>query len=407
MNKLKQKMFIVLFCALSAFMLFLAVFFNLFAYSSAKQEAESTLWNTAGYVNKLSREGTGEFYDARNPFFYSELPVAIVSKNRSGEAVAWVSEEDAFDEEDLEHEISFIHDHFKPGMKNVSNLYLGQYAFLYQSEQIIVITDTEELTEKLWISFFVSMIILAAAEITLALVCAKLVKWMIRPIEESFEKQKQFIADSSHELKTPLAVIMASAEAMEAEYPCKWLDNITYESKRMSDLISQLLNLTKTDSQETMILENTDLSKLTEKALLPYESIIFEKGACLNYSIQPDIYMEADSTQFKQLVAILLDNAVEHTYKNGVIDLNLAKKGHTITLAVANNGEPLKKGEEDKIFERFYRGDSSRNRKKGHYGLGLSIAKSIVLNHQGQIRAFSKEGWTYFVVTFNNGKKKN
>lgn len=407
MNKLKQKMFIVLFCALSAFMLFVAVFFNLFAYSNAKQEAENTLWSASNYVNKLTRQDMQAFYDARNPFFYSELPVAIVSKNRNGEAMAWVSEEDVFDTEDLEEEISYIADNCKPGEKNVSNLYFAQDAFLYQSEQIILIADTEELSQKLWVSFIVSLVILAAAEITLALVCAKLVKWMTAPIEESFEKQKQFIADSSHELKTPLAVIMASAEAMEAEYPCKWLSNITYESGRMSDLISQLLNLTKTDTKETMVLENTDLSKLTEKALLPYESIIFEKGARLNYSIQPDIYLEADSTQFKQLVAILLDNAVEHTPKNGAIDLRLFQKGHTITLAVANNGQPLKKGEEDKIFERFYRGDSSRNRKEGHYGLGLSIAKSIADNHQGQIKAFSQDGWTYFIVTFNAGKKKN
>ena len=220
-----------------------------------------------------------------------------------------------------------------------------------------------------------------------------LTKRIVKPAEESFNKQKDFIADASHELKTPLSVITASAEALEANpKEKKWLNNIKSESDRMNNLIIDLLDLAKTENG-SMELTIGNLSKVVEHSVLTFESIAFEKNIKFDYHIDKDINIKMNENSIRQVMEILLDNAIKHSSERGKVEVNLTD-GKEIVLTVTNTGDPIPKGEEEKIFERFYRVDKSRNRNENRYGLGLAIAKNIIASHNGTIKAYSKNGKT-------------
>lgn len=282
----------------------------------------------------------------------------------------------------------------------IGNLYLSDYSYAYSKGDTLIILDNSKIKSSLLLSLEVSLLIFIILEILVIVLSRYLTIWIIKPVKESFAKQKQFIADASHELKTPLSVIVASSEAIDiTNQNSKWLKNIEYEANRMNLLISKLLDLAKSERMEEIVLVNNNLSKAVELSLLTFEGRAFEKDIKLSYEIEDNINILMDEDSIKELVEILLDNAIKHSKKNGNIKVSL-KKDSQVTLLVQNEGEPIPKGEEEKIFERFYRVDKSRNRKDNRYGLGLAIAKNIVLSHKGKIKASSLDGVTTFQVTF-------
>ena len=284
---------------------------------------------------------------------------------------------------------------------SVGNLYTEEYSYAYQSGNSLTILDNSDVRTALLRSLRNSLIIFAGAELMVLLLAQILTGWIARPVKESFEKQKQFIADASHELKTPLSVITASSEALEAEQgEKKWLRNIHPESERMNHLISDLLNLAANEQTQQPQLQTGNLSKTVELAVLTFEGKAFESQVRLDYDIEPDLQMPMLENSIRQLVEILLDNGVKHSPAGETIDIRLHKENKKILLTVTNRGDEIPKGEEEKIFERFYRIDKSRNRSEGRYGLGLAIAKSIVEQHKGQISASSAKGLTTFRVQF-------
>ena len=197
---------------------------------------------------------------------------------------------------------------------------------------------------------------------------------------------------------------MANSEALENEpNEKKWLNNIKSESERMSNLISDLLDLAKLEDGVNKEYFNTvNLSNLIEKSILTFASLMFEKKIELKYDIQENINFSCNDNQIKQLVAILIDNAIEYTEENGDINVTLKKEKNDILLNVANKGKEIPKEMQEKIFERFYRADEARNRENNKYGLGLAIAKNIVTNHDGNIFVQSNDGYNTFIIKFKN-----
>lgn len=278
-------------------------------------------------------------------------------------------------------------------------LYLSDYSYSYLKGDTLVIFDNSKIKKSLQLSLEMSILIFSILELLIIIGSKYLTTWLIKPVKESFDKQKQFIADASHELKTPLSVIVASSEALDIdEKNSKWLKNIEYETNRMNLLISKPFSLAKSEQRKKVRLVNNNLSKIVELSLLTFEGRAYEKDIKFNYDIEDNIFMLMDEDSIKELVEILLDNAIKHSKKKGTINLSL-KKGGQIILLVENEGEAIPK-EEEKIFERFYRVDKARSRKDNRYGLGLAIAKNIVLLHKGKIKASSMDGITTFQVTF-------
>ena len=286
---------------------------------------------------------------------------------------------------------------------NVGNLYFQKYSYCLKDNLSLTIIDNSTTNGKLLRQLILSLAMLLGIEIIILFISKRLTVWIIKPVRESFEKQKQFIADASHELKTPLAVIMASSDALEAEpQEQKWIANIKSESEKMNKLITSLLDLAQSDDYtDKLELEECNLSKLTESSVLPFEGIMFEKSLTLDYDIDDDIKIKADSEKIKQLIGIIIDNAISHSRKNEQVFVSLKKAEQTTTLEITNTGDPIAPGDEEKIFERFYRGDKSRNRDDNRYGLGLAIAKNIVTAHGGKISAQSNGDKTIFKIVFN------
>ncbi len=282
---------------------------------------------------------------------------------------------------------------------HIGFLYLEQYSYVYNSNESLIIFDNSPIRDSLLVSLKIS-IILFLILISIVTIVAKLItNWLVKPVELSFERQKQFIADASHELKTPLSVIIASSDALlDDPKESKWLKNIHSEAERMNMLITDLLDLSITERKEENF-SKINLSKIVLLSVLTFEGLAFEKNIKFDYDITPNIEMVMNENQIRQLIEILLDNAIKHSDKKGIVTIKLKKEGN-ITLTVTNQGEAIPSGEEEKIFERFYRADKSRNREDNRYGLGLAIAKNIVLNHKGKISAASKDGYTTFKVIF-------
>ena len=237
-------------------------------------------------------------------------------------------------------------------------------------------------------------------EILVYSVSKKITKWITEPVEETFNKQKDFIADASHELKTPLAVMIASIDCIEVNKKNeKYINNMKSEADRMNNLITRLLDLSKSEIKNNKELyQLNNLSKIVEKRTLIFESLAFENNISIDSDIEKDIMLKCSKSEIDEVVSILIDNAIKHSYKNSTSKVNLYKDKNNIILDVINNGKDIPNEECDKIFERFYRSDKSRNRDSNRYGLGLAIAKNIVNNHNGGIKAFSKNNFTTFRV---------
>ncbi len=243
--------------------------------------------------------------------------------------------------------------------------------------------------------------------IVLTIISYFLANWAIRPIAKSYELQQQFMADASHELKTPIAVIKTTLEVLTThpkqtiEASEKWINYLQTESNRMEKLVNDLLFLAKSDSQEMeMTLTPFSLSDALMTAILPLESVAFESHKQLALDIEPELIAYGDVTRIQQVVVILLDNAIKHALDGSTIHISLKRRPPVYELTVQNTGTVIATEDLPKIFDRFYRADASRTRETGGHGLGLAIAKSIITAHHGNIFATStSSGKTTFVVT--------
>ena len=225
---------------------------------------------------------------------------------------------------------------------------------------------------------------------------------MVKPVQEAFERQKQFVWDASHEFKTPLAVISANAEVLAGEIgKNEYLGYIQSEVKRTDRLVQSLLTLARMDKGTvTAQMARFDLSNALLEVALPFESTVFEAGRTLETDIPEGVFVRGDREMLQQLAVILLSNALKYSDAGGLIRLSLAQKGHGCRISVYNTGPGIATENLERIFDRFYREDLSHSSDVAGNGLGLAIARNIVEAHRGKIHAESEYGKSAtFVVT--------
>lgn len=245
----------------------------------------------------------------------------------------------------------------------------------------------------------VSVIGLVSVLILMVFVSSRIVK----PFSENYEKQKRFITDAGHELKTPLTIIDADTEVLEMDFgENEWITDIQTQTKRMVDLTNNLILLSRMEEErkkELMI--EFPLSDVVEETVGTFQSLIKTQNKTLNSDIKPFIVMRGDEKAIRQLVTILLDNAVKYSDEEGRIEVSLEKQKNRIRFSVFNTTEIISREHLEHLFDRFYRTDSSRNSQTGGYGLGLSIAAATVNAHKGKIVALTEdEKSLLIVVTF-------
>lgn len=222
-----------------------------------------------------------------------------------------------------------------------------------------------------------------------------------RPVEEAFKKQKQFLSDAGHELKTPISVIGANVAVLAGELgENKWLEYIKTENERMGILVKNLLYLARSDAdRQELTIVQFDFSNSVVNASLSFESIAYEQGKTLEISVAPQMKCMGDEHMIRQIVMILVDNALKNSERGAKIHLTAYEEGSEKVLKVFNTGYGIRPDEIEKIFERFYRSDASRGRSTGSYGLGLPIARTIAHAHYGTLTAESVFGeWAEFTL---------
>ena len=272
--------------------------------------------------------------------------------------------------------------------------------------KLIALVDTSaerEIIKNLLISFVVCAAFILVAIFFLSLFFANRA---IRHVNEAWQKQKQFVADASHELKTPLSAINTNIDVLLTHKDNKiadeekWLQYIKSEAHRLTELADSLLFMAKMDGGVKYDLLPVNISEIVESTALNMEAVAFEKGLVINQKVEENIVINADAAQMTRLCVILIDNAVKYSCRGGAVDISFTKAAneHPV-LKIHNGGEIIPKEEQAKIFDRFYRTDKSRT--GTGYGLGLAIAKEITLLHGAKISVESREGFgTEFTVTF-------
>ena len=231
-----------------------------------------------------------------------------------------------------------------------------------------------------------------------------LARWAVKPVENAWNQQRQFVADASHELKTPLTVITTNAELLQDPFcdevaRSTFAQNILAVSKQMRGLTESLLDLARVDNgTNNMGFADTNLSQVVIGASLPFEAVFFEKGLAFTPEIEPGICVRGSESHIRQVVDILLDNAQKYSYADTEVKLNLRRIGRaSCLLTVTNVGDTIAPEDLKNIFKRFYRADKARTM-NGSYGLGLAIAESVVEAHKGKIWAESESGYNTFYV---------
>lgn len=229
-----------------------------------------------------------------------------------------------------------------------------------------------------------------------------LIRRMLQPVQASFDRQKQFVWDASHEFKTPLAVISANAELLSRQVgPNEYLGYIQSEVKRTDNLVQGLLTLARMDKGTvTAEMKRFDLSQALLGVALPFESTVFEAGRTLETDVPEGVFIRGDEAMLQQLAVILLSNALKYSGEGGLIRLSLVQKGRGAVITVYNTGAGIAPENLERIFDRFYREDLSHNSAVAGNGLGLAIARTIAEAHKGHIRAESEQGSSAtFIVT--------
>ena len=278
--------------------------------------------------------------------------------------------------------------------------YLRQDNGLYQKIAFVDMSMEMAMLRRLMGAY---LLIALGALLLLLGAAVVLSRWATAPVERAWRQQRQFLSDASHELKTPLTVILSNAELLEqaqlSDKPARWTDNILSEAGRMHSLVEEMLTLARADNMvRTAVLTEVSLSDIAADCALAFEPVAFEAGKSLDYTLAENITVLGDGEKLRQLISVLLDNAIKYGADGGTVTLSLEKTDRQAKLTVSNPGVPIPPEQLGHLFERFYRADDSRGEKSG-FGLGLSIAQTIAAEHKGTLKAESDLASTRFIYT--------
>lgn len=278
----------------------------------------------------------------------------------------------------------------------------------------IAIVDTT-IADRALTSLLLNAIVVMAASLSILFAVASfLSNWAISPIARAWEQQRRFVADASHELKTPLSVILANSQILARddripEDDARWVESTVNEAQRMKNLVNDLLELAKAEEGtdrlgSALSSEEVDFSNLVESAALEFDPVAFERGCSIETSIEPGLKVKGDPEWLERLAKILIDNACKYARPQSVVRVRLRRSSRHVQLSVNNQGAPIAREDLPHIFDRFYRSERARSRTNGDeggFGLGLAIAKGVAEACGGGIAAESDEAsGTTFTVTF-------
>lgn len=390
-NRLRNKIFWIIQISLSLIVIGVVILFVSFSYKNTITSSTIFMDRLEGKMG-IKENNPKEFSEEKNDREIEGVYKIEVNNNK-----AMTKSNDVTDE--------LKNFAIKVSNRKFDEGYIGNY--IYKVRKIgmngkeVTLIESETTIKELKITIMISIIIGALGIIIIFVIAKKISTIIVQPVENTFERQKQFISDASHELKTPLAVIEANADVLQDKVgENKWITYIQNEVQSMNKLVNDLLVLARMENTQTTNNQKFDLSKEIEMSVSVFESMMYEKKITLETNINEGIEFNGDKEDIKHIISILIDNAIKHTEENGKIIVNTVKEKNNIKIEVKNQGKSIPEEERQKIFERFYRVDKARSRSEKRYGLGLSIAKGIVEKYKGTISVSCKDGFTSFIVRF-------
>lgn len=296
----------------------------------------------------------------------------------------------------------------------IPHYYLFYYKNVTSFGCRIAFADTSNYFKYLKNTILYDSVIFIFAVLILFCIIKRLSSIFVKPVERAWNQQQNFIADASHELKTPLTVILANCNILQAhrgstvDDQIKWIESTGEEATHMKELVDKMLVLAKAENQkQTVIPSDVDLTEMVTRISLQFEPVAYENGVLLETILDDDVHILADATAMNQIIHILVDNAVKYAGLGGKVYVRLEKKQNTVILSTRNTGDLIPKEDIPHIFERFYRSDKVRTSGSG-YGLGLAICKTLVEQQKGEISVSSDENsGTVFTIRFKSKSKRN
>ena len=390
-KKLKQRIFLLIMLSLSIIMIGLII---LYAFLNYNNILNTTVSMINRFVDGEPKRNPNKIEDYKlKPEFNIDGLYRVIIQN----SVIINGSENLTNNEIDEYVLKILK---RNNEKGIIDNYIYSVNNINKNTTVISMIKDENTVSHIRITIIFSIIMSVISLGIIYIIAKKLSKTIVKPVEETFEKQKQFISDASHELKTPLAVIEANSDVLEDKVgENKWIDYIQNETESMNKLINELLLLAKIENVGNIKeYKELNLSKEIEIILSMFESVAYEKGVTIESNINEKIFLNGNKEDVEHIVSTLTDNAIKHTKPENEIVVNLKKEKNEIIFEVKNIGNPIPEKEREKIFERFYRIDKSRNRKEKRYGLGLAIAKTTVEKYKGKIEVDYKDGFTIFKV---------